>query len=597
MPLAKPTSSSIGARPRLGFLVDWLHDTYQNKITEGALAAAREQNAALVCFLGGSPGTTARGEAGYRSVYDLVNADNVDALLVLGGSLSRLLGAEGIVEFLRRFKPLPICSIGSEIDNTCSLLVDNDAGMESAVSHLIRVHQLRSIAFVRGPENNQEAERRFAVYRRVLEREGIPYDDALVAPGTFLRETGQAAVARWLGERHLPLSAIQGIVAANDHMALGALDELAARGVRVPEQVAVVGFDDIDDARVATPPLTTVRQPLAAQGREAVLRALAMVHARKAGTDRVIFPAELVVRRSCGCFPEGQARPRRAAVSAAPMSFESAVLTRRQIVLAELSRAAHGALSAAGNGWESRLLAGFVDEIRGDRGAFVKIVEAMVYAVMRRRGDFSACEDVLTALRAQMLTCLEQAGQDKEGAYDLFDVARVLVASIVDRERARESVTVERRAQALAVATANIAAARDLDDLANVAARNFPALGVSRCYVAIHDDPDDPARRTHLVLAHPLPPGFRVGTLPWFDGKRTLLPPELFSRHDTHALAVVALFIDDLPIGHIVLGLGEGGYLYEPLRELISAALHRIRLVQQLGSASAAPPEPVTQPK
>ena len=60
----KASSKLIGARPRLGFLVDWLHDTYQNKITEGALAAAREHNASLLCFLGGSPGTTARGAIG-----------------------------------------------------------------------------------------------------------------------------------------------------------------------------------------------------------------------------------------------------------------------------------------------------------------------------------------------------------------------------------------------------------------------------------------------------------------------------------------------------------------------------------------------------
>jgi hypothetical protein len=460
------------------------------------------------------------------------------------------------------------------------------------VSHLIRVHKARSVAFIRGPENNQEAERRLAVYRRVLEREGITYDEALVAPGTFMRETGRSAVVRWLDQKRVPLASLKAIVAANDHMALGAIDELVSRGVRVPEQVAVVGFDDIDDARVASPPLTTVRQPLVGQGREAVMRALGMLNARKTSSERVVFPAELVIRRSCGCFPETHTRERIPSSSpAVTMSFESAVLARRQVVMAELARAAHGALVGAGSGWESRLLSGFIDEMRGIRGEFVKVVEAIVYAVMRRRGDFSACEDVLTALRAQMLTCLEQAGHDKELAHDLFDVARVLVASIVDRERERESVTVERRAQALAVATANIAAARDLDGLADVAARNFPALGVTRCYVAIHDNPDDPARRTHLVLAHPMPSGIRVTTLPPFDGKRKLLPPELFSRHDTHALAVVSLFIDDVPMGHIVLGLGEGGYLYEPLRELISATLHRIQLVHQLGAVRAAAPK------
>ena len=90
------------------------------------------------------------------------------------------------------------------------------------------------------------------------------------------------------------------IVAANDLMALGALDVLKAEGVKVPEEVSVVGFDDVDEARLAIPQLTTIRQSLLVMGREAVRMALARVRGETVPSE-VTVPTQVVYRRSCGC--------------------------------------------------------------------------------------------------------------------------------------------------------------------------------------------------------------------------------------------------------------------------------------------------------
>src|SRR4029079_2860377 len=108
---------------------------------------------------------------------------------------------------------------------------------------------------------------RYAAYRHVLEERRIPFDRALVAPGDFQAEAGARAIATWLDDRHVDFEAV---VAANDHMALGAMQALQERHIRVPQQVAVIGFDDVDEARFATPSLTTVRQPLYQQGARAL---------------------------------------------------------------------------------------------------------------------------------------------------------------------------------------------------------------------------------------------------------------------------------------------------------------------------------------
>src|SRR5262249_39045631 len=153
-------------------------------------------------------------------------------------------GAARLGEYCARFRPMPMCSIAVELDGMSSVCVDNEVGVALGVRHLARLHGMQRIAFVRGPAANAEAEQRFRAYRDALAECGIPFDPALVADGDFQPESGKEAVRLFVTERKLALDAI---VAANDAMALGALDELDRLGIRVPEQVALVGFDDIDE--------------------------------------------------------------------------------------------------------------------------------------------------------------------------------------------------------------------------------------------------------------------------------------------------------------------------------------------------------------
>jgi hypothetical protein len=119
-----------------------------------------------------------------------------------------------------------------------------------------------------------------------------------------------------LHERKVSVRDLDAIVAANDAMALGVLDELARLGIRVPDGIAVVGFDDIEESRFGVPPLTTVRQPLYEQGRDAVR--IVLDHLRKGSpAERVVRQTELVTRRSCGCPAHpGELDPERALADA-----------------------------------------------------------------------------------------------------------------------------------------------------------------------------------------------------------------------------------------------------------------------------------------
>ena len=294
-------------RPRVAVLVDSLRNSYQTTIIAGLSDAAARREVDLVVFAGGVLGAPGHVGVNRNFGFDLCDPAAFEGAVILGGALGNELGQSAIAAVCARFGALPLVSVAASAPGVPTLAVDEESGMRQALDHLVARHGFRRIAFVRGPTVNPEAERRFGVYRAVLEERGIGFDADLVCVGTFERAAGEAAVATLIDDRKLDFDAL---VAANDYMALGAIPALEARGLQVPSDVAVVGFDDVEDARFSTPPLTTVRQPLYQQGEAALDLVLAKLSGREIALETAA-PTELVVRQSCGCL-SGLARPGRA---------------------------------------------------------------------------------------------------------------------------------------------------------------------------------------------------------------------------------------------------------------------------------------------
>lgn len=339
-------SAPTRERPTLAVLLDNLFEGYEAQLWSHISEAAQAEDVNLLCFLAGP----ARGQRLQRVVFDLPSRETVDGIIGLFGTLN--MGRDGYVPpaieaigrdanaagcfadgelpgFLKRWAGLPVVSVGKLVAGVPSLLVDNGSGVEAVLSHLIEVHGRRRIAFVRGPDENEEAEARLRGYRSALERHGIPFDPALVCPGDFTVQAGPQAVRALLDERRVRFDALMG---ANDLMAIEAMHELQRRGVRVPEDVALAGFDDQRDAASVSPALTTVSQPLREMGNTAVRRLLAMIRG-EAVPETTVLATHPVRRRSCGCMGVAEAGGDPPAlphdVRAGPLAAWSAALAER----------------------------------------------------------------------------------------------------------------------------------------------------------------------------------------------------------------------------------------------------------------------------
>jgi len=174
---------------------------------------------------------------------------------------------------------------------TLSVSIDNEAASRAAVRHLIAAGH-RRIAHLSGPDSTGLTQLRHAGYAQALAEAGLPAEPAYVLPGDFGLDSGRAAFARFAALDPRPTA----IFCANDETAMGFIAAAHHAGVRVPQDVSVVGFDDIHFAQGFIPALTTIRQPRAAMG-AAAMRLLLSILANEA-PDSVRLPWELVVRDS-----------------------------------------------------------------------------------------------------------------------------------------------------------------------------------------------------------------------------------------------------------------------------------------------------------
>lgn len=194
---------------------------------------------------------------------------------------------------------LPLVLIDRPVSGLHTVAIDNVNGAESAVLHLARLGHKR-LAFIKGPDDNNDAEERLVGALRGAKKAGLELPAWMIWPGDFSEEGGAAAI-----NNHLKSGAPMpdAIVACNDAMAVGVLAALQERGLRVPDDVALVGFDDIVSARHLG--LTSVRIPMRELGRTAGAVAVQLATDVKPASELIVMPTELVVRRSCGAAAKG----------------------------------------------------------------------------------------------------------------------------------------------------------------------------------------------------------------------------------------------------------------------------------------------------
>jgi DNA-binding LacI/PurR family transcriptional regulator len=224
-----------------------------------------------------------------------IGPHNTDGLLVFSDGLFdedlTNLNASGFPMVLVHRTPPPSTPIPS-------VTVENMEITRQLIDHLIQAHGRRRIMFLRGPEYQEDSLKRETGYKSALQANGIPFDEKLILNGEFERDIAYQVMDHFLenGNR----VAFDAVFTGDDDAAIGVLRALHKHGLKVPDDIAVIGFDDLGFAPFLNPPLTTVRAPTESVGRIAAERLFDLLE-NQTSDEVVILPTEIIFRRSCGC--------------------------------------------------------------------------------------------------------------------------------------------------------------------------------------------------------------------------------------------------------------------------------------------------------
>ncbi len=278
---------------------------YQSEAAGGIIEEVQKQGYSLHIFNNfGSYSPNIFHCCGEKSIIQIPDLASYDGVILAGDTFNVEGMYEELTEMLQKSASCPIICLRQEDPRFYSILTENFEPVRNMVEHFIQVHGFRHICFMSGKREMKDAQLRLKAYRDTMEKYGLPVTEHNIFYGNYWKNMGDEALDWFLeGEKAPQGSSIlpQAIVCANDYMAISICDALHKRGILVPEQVCVSGFDDVEESRVSIPSLTTIKVNYRDMGR----RAMQMLENLWQGRDarEGIGSVEIVskYRGSCGC--------------------------------------------------------------------------------------------------------------------------------------------------------------------------------------------------------------------------------------------------------------------------------------------------------
>lgn len=293
----------MGKRKNIALFVAMIENDFSYAVCEGALMGAAEIDANLYILPAGIidakyddyDANCYRYQ--YNTLYSFVNSKAFDAVILEYGTITSFMDAKQKRDFLEKIVDVPVILLAGQEEGYSSICVDNRAGLEEAIMHLIHEHHCKKIGFVSGPATSQDAVERLEVYRDTMKREGLYQGEDWVVYGNF-SEFSEEAVADLL-DRHPDIEAM---VFANDQMALGGYNVMKQRGLEPGKDILVTGFDNSSLAMLLEPHLTSVKADTKELAYLAVLESLNVMKGEKVNK---YVKSRLIARESCGCRAGG----------------------------------------------------------------------------------------------------------------------------------------------------------------------------------------------------------------------------------------------------------------------------------------------------
>ncbi len=571
-------------RPTIGVLAGWQYYwtatplSYLEPIFSGICLAAHDLgcNVLLGCGMGASatlsdPPHPAWPVVSTEADFVPIGPWNTDGLIVVNPlhSASRSRYLQDVIAAGH-----PVLFIGSG-ERGPTLVADNAGGILEAMLHLVK-HGHQRIAFIAGTLEDMEGDTgdRLRAYHSALHAYGLPADPRLVAYGRHIFDGGYAAMWQII-DSGAPFTAV---LASNDESALGAMQALKETGRKIPQDVALIGFDDRPESAVQEPALSTVHIPLFKMGYHAVELLLQQIEGRAGTIEPVKIASRLVTRESCGCGRSDRPGDDFETVT----QFESPEPRVRHLQLAQTLAASVLAKAQHLNpeqvqAWGQRLIETFIAGVEQNNGAVFQEALDSILRQAAGQDDTHIWQAAISILRHEAPSLLAAGSQPAthDLAYDLLDRARAAISAAMRRQHRHYSVAQHWTINRIGKLTTRLLTTLDETQVFQVLAQHLPEMGISLASVALFEaEDDDPVAWSVLRgITAPRQAAIRFSS-------RQFPPPGLRPGDQPFSLALLPLVNQRGQLGYVTFDTSHLE-MYGAIVQQLAAALNSAQLYRE----------------
>lgn len=503
---------------KIGILIAPTDFPYSNKIIKGILKRTTNVDTTIFCYM---LNYDTLDQSFHNDVLKLVDKKSIDGLII-SGSLSHQITKQEFYNFCDSLGNIPIVTISVKFKNIFGIQPDNSIGMRQLMTHLLDEHKYKKIAFIGGPIGQQESEIRKRIFIEEMQKRDLKINNDWITHGNYWLQSGKAATKKFLQNGRPDFD---GIVVANDEMAMAAIKELEKSGYMVPGDFFVTGFDDFY-SRI----LTTVRQPVVKQAVKAVEYILSKIENEFIQED-VSIPTSLVIRSSCGCTPLNRLS-----------SNKSYMILKEKVAtwLMTINNAFTNSLETKNDTFFLNEIRNILSEnITSDTGALWQIIQ--------------------TELRLNVMPQYVKKGLQTEAGM-LLDQGSLL---IIEHPFNKESDnTFNSLTQTSLLRSFNEALANTLymNDINSILEAYLPQMGFNSCYLSLYDNAEKNVEIACLKFAYNKNGRINIPNEGIYFNSKELLPNTYNSAIDESELLVVeTLFNQNNLLGFILLSTNLKG--------------------------------------
>ncbi len=496
---------------------------------------------------------------------------------------------EDIEEFLARFAGIPLVSVGIKTEQGPSVVLDNYPGMKQQIDRIIEVHGRRNLAYLSGPDGNLDAQERFQAYIDSLREHNIPFDPEMVIKcswGWNNRANGGEAIIELLDRRGI---AIDAVVSSCDNLAIGALEELQRRKIRIPDDISLIGCDNIDECLLVWPQISTVHHSTD----ELAQTAFQLLDDRIQGKNMravAIVPAYPIFRQSSGWeheFQDEQNKVAKLVANAIPATtehgkcdlnqiqcFVSAQRQRLQPQLELLARHSELKMSLEQALFLiNRIMDAVEDELlHNNIGLVTKLIYQAIYPLVNEADSLQQWYRVSENFWSALLDSVVNASEDQ-----LSQQARTTLLLSCNELRHRVQITMteasvqllryqrtnsQSEISKLQVLSRMLLSPFNGQQFAATLSRELPRLGINAAYVALYESHTRPTKQVQVLLAFDQAQKLAAAPCEQYMSAALLAAGKPLQSDQQQSLMVVPLYAMHGHLGFAVFAIGPRDHIF-----------------------------------